>query len=127
VKIKLLAIDDEPGVLDMVRGHFELRGFEVFTAEDGVEGISLCEKVRPDVILLDLKMKTMDGDRAFPELRRLVPDAKIFVISAYQNEIMQKRLAGLGVDAHFEKPISIISLERIIREALTAIPSGGQG
>jgi CheY-like chemotaxis protein len=112
---KILAIDDEPGVLDMIRGHFELRGFEVHTTNDGLTGIELCRTIQPDVILLDLKMKKMDGDRALPELKALAPHAKIFVVSAYQDEILQRRLAGLGVDAHFEKPISVLELERAIR------------
>ena len=116
---KLLAMDDESGVLSMIRGHFEPRGYEVFTASDGREGIELCEKVHPDVILLDLKMKQMDGDEALPSLRRLVPKAKIFVISAYQQEIISKRIAGLGADAFFEKPVSIVELERTVRQSLS--------
>ena len=117
---KLLAVDDEEGVRDMIRGHFELRGYEVFTAGDGGEGIELCEKVHPDVILLDLKMKEMNGDVALPSLRRLAPKAKIFVISAYQEEIITRRIAGLGADAWFEKPVSIIELERTVRKYLAA-------
>jgi len=118
MKVKLLAIDDETGVLEMIRGHFELRGYDVFTASDGTEGIEVCEAVKPDVILLDLKMKTMDGDKAIPRLRQIVPAAKIFVVSAYQDEITSKRIAGLGVDAYFEKPVSILALERVIRQSL---------
>ena len=116
--LQLLVVDDEQGVLDMLSGHFGLRGFEVHTASDGVEGIELCEKVRPQVILLDLKMKTLDGDEALPQLRTLAPDAIIFVVSAYQDEVAQKRLAGLGVDAYFEKPVSVIDLEKAIRARL---------
>lgn len=120
---KLLVIDDEPGVLDMVRGHFELRGFEVHTASDGLQGIELCAEVLPEVILLDLKMKQMDGDKAIPALREMVPDAKIFVVSAYQDEIMEKRIRGLKVDAHFEKPVSILELEKAIRASLAKVPA----
>ena len=117
-KPKILVIDDEPGILEMIQGHFSLRGFDVFTASDGRIGIEECRRVMPDVILLDLKMKEMDGDAALPELRRLVPNAKIFVISAYQDEVMEKRIRGLGVTAHFEKPVSIIEIEKVIREAV---------
>jgi CheY-like chemotaxis protein len=117
-KPKLLAIDDETGVQEMIRGHFELRGFEVHTASDGEEGIEVCKAVIPDVVLIDLKMKQMDGDRAIPFIRKIVPTAKLFVISAYQDEITERRIAGLGVDAYFEKPVSILELERIIKKAL---------
>ncbi len=108
-------IDDEAGVLEMIHGHFSLRGYEVYTALDGQEGIEVCRQGIPDVILLDLKMKVMDGDKAVPFLRQIVPAAKIFVISAYQDEITQKRIAGLAIDGYFEKPISILTLENVIR------------
>ena len=117
-KPKLLAIDDEPGVLEMIQGHFSVRGFEVFTASDGRLGIDVCSRVLPDIILLDLKMKEVDGDEALPALRRMVPSAKIFVISAYQDAITEKRIRGLGVTAYFEKPVSILELEKRVREAL---------
>ena len=118
---RLLIIDDEDGILDMMRAHFALRGFEVFTAPDGGEGIRLCEAVDPDVILVDLKMKQVDGDRAVPELRRLAPSAKIFVISAYQDDIIRRRMDGLGMDAYFEKPVSILKIEEKVREAVEEI------
>lgn len=118
LKIKLLVIDDEQGVLDMVYEHFAPRGYEVSSALDGIEGIEVCERVRPDVILLDLKMKKMDGNQALPRLKELVPEAKIFVVSAYQDEILERKIAGLGVYAHFEKPISIIDLEKAVRASI---------
>ncbi len=57
IKPVLLAVDDEEGVQDMIRGHFGLRGFEVTTASDGGEAIQICAMLKPDIILLDLKMK----------------------------------------------------------------------
>ena len=94
-----------------------MRGFDVHTASDGGEGIEACRKILPDVILLDLKMKKMDGDEALPKLRCLVPNAKIYVISAYRNDITEKRIRGLGATAAFEKPVSILDLERAIRQS----------
>ena len=120
MKPRLLVIDDEAGILEMIAGHFSVRGFEVVTASDGVEGIQLCEQAVPDLILLDLKMRDLDGDQAIPALHRLAPQAKIFVISAYQDEVMQKRIASLAVDRYFEKPVSIIELEHAVRDALKA-------
>ena len=120
-KIKLLAIDDEGGILEMIHDHFSLRGFEVFTAADGVEGIVLCKKVRPQVILLDLKMKQLDGDKALGQLLELVPEAKIFVVSGYQDELAQKRISGLAIEAYFEKPVSILELEKAIRRSLPVV------
>ena len=118
MKKKMLVIDDEPGVLDMIQGHFKHRGFEIYTADDGLAGIEICRKVKPDVILLDLKMKEMDGDEAVPQLKALVPEAVVFMISAYQDERLHNRIKGLGIDAYFEKPVSILELQRAVESAL---------
>jgi len=123
MKPTLLVLDDEPGVLDMIRSHFELRGFDVHTARDGREGIEACSSVCPDVIVLDLKMKVMDGDEAIPHLRALAPDAKIFVVSAFQDDLLERRLRGLAVDGVFEKPVSILELQTRI---LMAVRSSGR-
>lgn len=118
--MKLLVIDDEPGVLDMIQGHFKHHGFEVLTAGDGGEGVKLCREHKPDVILLDFKMKQMDGDVAVPHLRKAVPQALILMVSAYQDEVTRKRLEGLGIDGYFEKPVSILELQAVIERALKA-------
>ncbi len=118
MKKKMLVVDDEPGVLDMIRGHFKHHGFDVVTAEDGDEGVKLCREHKPDVILLDFKMKHMDGDEAVPHLRETVPKALILMVSAYQDEAAKKRLRGLGIDGYFEKPVSILELQRVIENAL---------
>ncbi len=115
-KIRLLAIDDEEGVLEMIRDHFGVRGYEVMTASDGGEGVEICAREKPDIILLDLKMKKMDGDEAIPHLKASSPETKIFVVSAYQDEAVAVRIKGLGVDAYFEKPVSIIELEKSVRK-----------
>ena len=120
---RLLAIDDETEVLEMINDHFSLRGFEVHTAGDGTEGIILCEKIRPHVVLLDLKMKQLDGDKALVQIRELAPKAKIFVVSGYQDELAQKRLGGIPVEAYFEKPVSLLELEKAMRRALSEDPS----
>ena len=119
-KIKMLAIDDEAGVREMIHDHFSLRGFEVSTADDGGKGIALAQKIQPEVILLDLKMKQMDGDRALGQIRELAPAAKIFVVSGYQNELARKKIQGFAVEGCFEKPVSLLELEKAIRRALGA-------
>ena len=114
---KILAIDDEKDILTMLQEHFSLRGFEVWTAPNAREGIEICKWLEPDIILLDLKMPGMDGDKAFPYLKRLSPKAKIYIISGYPNEIAREKAGGLGADAYLEKPVSILALESLIRDS----------
>ena len=117
MKSKILFIDDEIGVLDMVSDHFSQRGYDVYTASDGDEGVRLSREHRPELVILDLKMKNLDGDLAAREIRRILPAAKIVMISAYQDELVRHRLRDMGVDEYYEKPVPILDLERIVKTA----------
>lgn len=118
-KPKLLVVDDEPGVLDMIQGHFSLRGYEVFTAPDGRVGVEICRREKPQIILLDFKMKEMDGDEALPLMRETSPASKIFMVTAYQDAQSEHRMKKLAVDAYFEKPVSILTLQKAVEQAIT--------
>lgn len=118
---QIVVIDDEENIQEMVRDHFELRGYKVRTASDGKEGVELCRQFKPDLVLLDLKMKKMDGEETIPKLLELYPQLKILVISAYQSEIIRKRIIQLGAAEYLEKPISIMELEKIVRELLFSV------
>jgi len=118
MKNTLLVIDDDRTVLETIRAHFECRDYDVYTAEDGLEGIEVCQEVLPDVILVDLKMKRMDGDVAVPFLRQTVPHSKIFILSAQTQQAAESRVAGLDIDDYLEKPVSVKELEAHLEEAL---------
>ena len=118
---KLLVIDDEPAILELMRSHFSLRGYEVLTALDGSEGLAVLASAEPDIVLLDLKMKKMDGDRFLQKIREEKRETKILVVTGYQDEALRDKVERLGVDAFLEKPVSIIELQRKIEE-LTAAP-----
>jgi DNA-binding response OmpR family regulator len=113
---KLLIIDDEPEILDMIRSHFSLRGYEVVVAPDGALGLGLVEKERPDVILLDLKMKERDGDQFLRELRERDRKTKVIVITGFQDERVRQKVESLGIDGFLEKPASILEVERRVSE-----------
>jgi len=113
---KLLVIDDETDILEMMEGHFALRGFLVWTALDGAEGFEILEKERPEVVLLDLKMKNWDGDQFIKKVREKGIQTKILVITGYQDDTLRARVEALGVDAFLEKPVSIIELQKRIEE-----------
>ena len=122
---KMLVIDDDLGVLDMVGDYFRFCGFQVHTAEDGLSGIEICQSMRPDVILLDLRLRRMHGSEAVPYFRNIVPGAKIFVVSGHSEDLQENRISGLAVDGYFEKPVLISELQTAIQSALNkpAVPS----
>lgn len=78
--IKILIIEDEASIRSMYAYKLKLEGFQVYEAENGQEGLKIAEQERPDLILLDLKMPVMSGDKMLKKLREADWGASIRVI-----------------------------------------------
>ena len=120
-KPKILTIDDEIDFTEMVQSYFSLRGYDVLAAHRGVVGLEIIENEAPDVILLDLKMPGIDGDQILQHLKKMSPDSKVIMITAFRDEgqKMEKKFLASGGFAYIEKPISSMKkLEEIIKKAL---------
>ena len=77
---KIAIIEDDQAISQMYRFKFEAEGYEVETAGDGKLGLELTEKMKPDIILLDLMMPEMNGDEMLTKMRKTNWGAKIKVI-----------------------------------------------
>lgn len=78
--VKVAIIEDDQAISQMYRIKFESEGYDVDTAENGKLGLELCEKMVPDIILLDLMMPEMNGDEMLALLRKSTWGAKIKVV-----------------------------------------------
>ncbi|MEJ0073361.1 MAG: response regulator [Candidatus Saccharibacteria bacterium] len=80
---KIAIIEDDQAISQMYRLKFEAEGFEVETAGNGKLGLELAEKMRPDIILLDLMMPEMNGDEALQQLRKTDwgKDTKVIILT----------------------------------------------
>ena len=117
-KPRILAIDDEAGFVELVKGYFEPRGYEIDVAVRGAKGIEVAMEKKPDVILLDLKMPGIDGDEFLQLLRAKNQNSKVIFITAYDDGGKTKtRLLRNGAYAYFDKPISSLKVleETILR------------
>lgn len=84
-------------------------------AENGVEAIELAGALRPDFMLLDLKMPVMGGEEALPRVLEASPRTRVVVVSGLEADLMEKRVRGLGAVAYFEKDGSFVDLgERLL-------------
>jgi two-component system, response regulator YesN len=121
---KLVIVDDEPSVLNGLSRFIDWAGFGIElagTADDGDTGLALMERVKPDVVLTDVKMPAMDGIRMAQEIRERFPDTKIVFISGHDNaEYLRSALQVHAVDYIF-KPIVRKELQDVIRNVLTAL------
>ncbi len=98
---KVAIIEDDQAISQMYRIKFESEGFEVETAENGAVGLQLCEQMRPDIILLDLMMPEMTGDKMLEELRKKDwgKSIKVVILTNMGEQEIPPQVKELGVDA----------------------------
>lgn len=102
---KIAIIEDDPVINQMYRMKFEADGFEVQLADNGNRGVALVEEMQPDLILLDLKMPSMDGAEALAEIRRHEwgKDIPVIVLTNLGEEEAPKTLKNLDVLSYIVK------------------------
>jgi NarL family two-component system response regulator LiaR len=117
--IRVLLVDDHAVVREGLRTFLELQdGIEVVgEAGDGAEGVAAAERLRPDVILMDLVMPRLDGVGAMRELRRRLPSARVIVLTSFTDE--EKLLPALqaGAAGYLLKNAEPAELARAVRAA----------
>ena len=113
---RVLVIDDEPAIADVLRMLLEFRGHEVLTADDGSRGFATAQRRSPDVIVLDLMMPVMDGFAALEALRRDERTAEIpvVILSALGSTDVRQRCHDLGARAFLQKPYNPEDLLRAV-------------
>lgn len=102
---KILVVDDEKPISDIVKFNLTKEGYEVFTAYDGEEAVQMVEEVKPDLILLDLMLPKMDGLEVAREVRKN-HDMPIIMVTAKDSEIDKVLGLELGADDYVTKPFS---------------------
>jgi two-component system phosphate regulon response regulator PhoB len=105
---RILLVDDERDILDLIRIHLERDGHEILTAQDGIEGLRVAIAQQPDVIILDLMLPKLDGISVFKRLRTESRTTEIPVIMLTAKAQQADRLNGLelGADDYLSKPFS---------------------
>lgn len=105
--IKILLVDDEPDILEIVGYNLNLEGYQVITAKNGVEAISKAKKKTPHLIILDVMMPEMDGIEACEILRQTVglEDTIITFLTARGEDYSQLAGFDAGADDYITKPI----------------------
>ncbi|MEW5957860.1 MAG: response regulator [Chloroflexota bacterium] len=107
-KQRILVIDDDKVVSQMIILLFERVGYEVFSAADGPEGLTKVDQVKPDLIILDLMMPQMNGLEVCKHLRRSPATAWLPIIMLSAKEDVDTKVTGFqaGVDDYVQKPVA---------------------
>jgi two-component system alkaline phosphatase synthesis response regulator PhoP len=105
--IKILLVDDEPDILEIVGYNLKNEGYQVFTAQNGAEGVKAAKKVVPHLILLDIMMPEMDGIEACEKIRKIntLENVIISFLTARGEDYSQVAGFDAGADDYITKPI----------------------
>jgi two-component system, OmpR family, KDP operon response regulator KdpE len=126
---RVLAVDDEQGILVYVGANLRQQGYEVLTAHDGQEALETAALKQPDLVILDLAMPVMDGFEALRRLREWT-QVPVIVLSAHADQADKVRALDLGADDYLTKPFGVEELLARVRVAFRrvdtyAAPPGG--
>ena len=102
---KLLIVDDEPKIRDVIREYAEFNGYEVTEAADGMSAVGLCKLNEYDLVILDIMMPKLDGFEACKKIKE-IRDTPIIMLSARSEEYDKLHGFDLGIDDYVVKPFS---------------------
>jgi two-component system alkaline phosphatase synthesis response regulator PhoP len=120
---KILVIDDEPSIVNLVSAYLKPEGYEVYTATDGNAGLKAARAFKPDLIILDLMLPGMDGIELLSRLRR---ESDVYVIMLTARTEETDKIVGLsvGADDYVTKPFSPRELVARVKAALRRLKTG---
>lgn len=120
---KILVIDDEPSIVNLITAYLKPEGYEVHTAMDGPSGLKAARAFKPDLIILDIMLPGMDGIELLSRLRR---ESEVYVILLTARTEETDKVIGLsvGADDYVTKPFSPRELTARVKAALRRLQTG---
>ncbi len=121
---KILVVDDDPNISDLLKIYFENEGYEVKTVADGAEGINYFKMYEPDLVLLDIMLPKKDGWAVCREIREI--SAKPIIMVTAKGEVFDKVLGlELGADDFVVKPFDMKELSARVKAVLRRYQAQG--
>ena len=125
-KPKILIIEDDLDVAEMLNAYFRVQGYEVFTVNWGEDGVRSCQTVHPDLVILDIRLPDIDGYEVARRLRSDRRTSDVPIIFLTEKRDRSDRLQGLelGADDYITKPFDVQELRLRVRNALKRVSQG---
>ena len=124
--IKLLTVDDEKGVTDLLYNFFKQRKFHVKVANSGQEALDIVKKDKPNIILLDISMKGLNGLEVLEKVKAIDKNIKVIMITVHGEQETIDQAKVLGADEYIIKPFKVSYLQEVvikkIQELLKEMP-----
>ena len=123
---RILVVDDEPPMVELVRGYLAREGWAVLTASDGNQALEVARSEHPDVVVLDLMLPGLDGVEVCRQLRTF-SDAYVVMLTAKSEEVDKLIGLAVGADDYLTKPFSprelVARIKAILRRARSGAPA----
>jgi DNA-binding response OmpR family regulator len=110
MKLKVLVVEDDAMVRDVLTTLLGFDGFEVYQAADGAEGLSMAESMQPDIALLDVELPVIDGLEVCRALRKRAPETRIVMVTGRSSAADELEGIAAGADVYLRKPFSPLEL-----------------
>lgn len=125
-KQKILIVEDDIDVAEMVTAYFRAQGYDVLTVNWGEDGVRACQTTHPDLVILDIRLPDIDGYEVARRLRHDRRTADVPIIFLTEKRERADKLQGLelGADDYITKPFDIQELRLRVRNALQRISQG---
>lgn len=113
---KILIVEDEPNLLELYKKEMQDEGYEVLSTEDGEQALNLVKKQLPDLVILDIKIKKVDGLKVLQEIKRFNKDIPVILNSAY--ETFKSDFSSWVADAYLIKTSNLDQLKIHVKKLL---------
>jgi CheY-like chemotaxis protein len=113
-KLRILLIDDDPEVADLLGEFLSLHGAETFSVTNAIDALRLLGQGAPEAIFLDIDMPGLNGLDALPAIRALAPNAKVVMLSGIHDEAVAKQTLSRGAFDYMAKPLDLMYLGRTL-------------
>ncbi|HMC09966.1 MAG TPA: response regulator transcription factor [Pirellulaceae bacterium] len=116
---RVLLVDDDPEIIEAIRYALEAKGFQIFIARDGNQGLAMAEREDPDLVILDMMMPKRSGFLVLEKLRRTRPvPVRVIMITANEGSRHKAYAEMLGVDDYIRKPFAMDKLIDAVQRLL---------
>ncbi len=125
-KSKILIVEDDPDIAEMLNAYFRVQGYEVFTVNWGEDGVRAAQTVAPDLMILDIRLPDIDGYEVARRVRSDRRTNEIPIIFLTEKRERVDRLQGfeVGADDYITKPFDVQELRLRVRNALKRVSQG---
>lgn len=110
-KKKVLLVDDEENILNVLDRYLTEKGFEVKTAQNGEKALAVFNGTKPDIVLLDIMMPGLNGIETLKMMKKIDHACKVIIVSAIKDEKIYRECCTIGIVDYIGKPFNLTTLD----------------